>query len=221
MLAPVTGEPAPLAKPRLRGVLHELACALALLAGMALVASAPSARGRLAAALYSASLVVLFGTSALYHRVTWAPGPRAWMRRLDHSAIFVLIAGSYVPFGMLLPPAAGHRLLAVVGCGAALGIVQSLAWVHAPKPLVAVAYVVLGWVVVPFLPALRQVVDAQQIALLAAGGIIYSLGAVVYATRRPDPAPRVFGYHEVFHALTIVAAACHFAAVVQVVRRIF
>ena len=189
------------------------------MAASVLVAATPSARGRLAAALYGGSLVILFGVSALYHRPTWAPRPRAWMRRLDHSAIFVLIAGSYLPFGMSLAPPTEHWLLGIVGCGAALGILQSLAWVHAPKPLVALIYLVLGWVAVPFVPALRIVVDARQVTLLVVGGIAYSLGAVVYATRRPDPFPTVFGYHEVFHALTIVAAVCHFTAIAQLVSR--
>jgi len=206
-------------KPRLRGVLHEVACIASLVAGGVLVANTASARGRLAAALYSASLVTLFGVSALYHRPTWKPAARAWMRRLDHSAIFVLIAGTYLPFGMLLPPAPGHRLLTIVGTSAALGILQSILWVRAPKPLIACIYVSLGWIIVPFLPELRRITDMRQIALLAIGGFIYSLGAVVYAVRKPDPAPAVFGYHEVFHALTIVAAACHLIAVIDAVQR--
>ena len=206
-------------KPRLRGVLHAIASLVALVAGGVLIACTASARGRLAAGLYSASLVTLFGVSAGYHIPTWTPRARAWMRRLDHSAIFVLIAGTYLPFGMLLPPASGHKLLTIVGTSAALGILQSILWVQAPKPLIACIYVALGWIMVPFLPALRLITDGKQLALLCVGGGIYSLGAVVYAARKPDPAPAVFGYHEVFHALTIVAAACHFIAVIDAVLR--
>jgi hemolysin III len=139
------------------------------------------------------------------------------MRRLDHSAIFLLIAGTYTPLCLLLPAGTGLRLLAAVWVGAALGIVQSLLWVHAPKPLVAGIYVALGWAVLPVLPTLGAVLGTPALVLLAGGGAAYTLGAVIYATRRPDPFPKVFGYHEVFHALVIAAAACHFAVVARAV----
>lgn len=196
-------------KPILRGVSHEIAAAVALLAWVALVATAPAARGRVAANVYGASLFALFTVSALYHRKTWAPRARMWMRRLDHSAIFLLIAGTYTPIGLLLGPRGG-TLLTAVWAGAVLGVAQSVLWPRAPKALVAAVYVALGWMVLPMLPALRGALGPGALALLGAGGVLYTLGAVVYASRRPDPFPRVFGYHEVFHAMVIVAAALHF-----------
>jgi hemolysin III len=207
-------------KPLLRGVSHEVAAGVALVAWVALAAFAPSGRATVAANVYGASLVTLFLVSAVYHRPTWPPRARLFMRRLDHAAIFVLIAGTYTPMCLLLAPGLGKALLAVVWGGAALGIVQSVFWVHAPKPLVAAAYVVLGWVVVPVLPTLAATMGTGAIALLATGGGLYTLGAVIYATRRPDPFPRVFGYHEIFHALVIAAAACHFAVVAGAIRRL-
>jgi len=206
-------------KPRWRGVIHQVASGVALVAGALLVAWAPSRRGAVAAAIYSASLTFLFSVSALYHRRTWSPRARPWMRRLDHSAIFVLIAGTYSPFCMRLPPAHERTLLLVVWGGAALGIVQSMVWVRAPKVVIAAIYVALGWCVLPFFHSMRQVISARELWLLAAGGVAYSAGAIVYALRRPDPSPAVFGYHEIFHALTIVASGCHFAAVIEVVGR--
>ncbi|HEX9048963.1 MAG TPA: hemolysin III family protein [Anaeromyxobacter sp.] len=205
------------AKPLLRGVSHEIAAVVAVVAWIALAAFAPSARSRTAANVYGASLFALFFVSALYHRPNWAPRARAWMRRLDHSAIFLLIAGTYTPICLLLPSATGLPLLAIVWGGAALGIVQSILWVHAPKALVAAIYVALGWALLPVLPTVRSVLGPPALVLLFAGGAAYTLGAIVYATRRPDPFPRVFGYHEVFHALVIAAAACHFAVVARAI----
>ncbi len=204
-------------KPLLRGVSHEIAAFAALAAWIALAAAAASPRGRAAANVYGGSLFALFLVSALYHRRNWPPRARAWMRRLDHSAIFLLVAGTYTPLCLLLPPSSGLPLLALVWGGAALGIVQSVLWIHAPKPLVAAIYVALGWAVLPVLPTLRAVLGTPALALLGAGGAAYTLGAVIYAARRPDPFPRVFGYHEVFHALVIGAAACHLAVVARAV----
>jgi hemolysin III len=198
-------------KPLLRGVSHEIAAAVALAGWVALALVAAPGRARLAANVYGASLFTLFAVSALYHRPTWRPRARRVMRRLDHSAIFLLIAGTYTPFCLLLPPATGHLLLAVAWGGAAAGVLQSLLWVGAPRAFSAVVYVLLGWVVVPVLPALRAALGGGAVALLAGGGALYTLGALVYASRRPDPSPRVFGYHEVFHAMVIAAAGCHFA----------
>jgi hemolysin III len=212
--APLAASPA---KPLLRGVSHEIAAFAALAAWIALAVLAPSMRGRAAANVYGASLFTLFLVSAVYHRTNWPPRARAWMRRLDHSAIFLLIAGTYTPVCLLLPPASGRPLLAMVWGGAALGIVQSILWVHAPKPLVAAIYVALGWALLPVLPTVREVLGAPALALLAGGGAAYTVGAIVYAAQRPDPFPRVFGYHEVFHALVIAAAACHFAVVARAI----
>lgn len=209
---------APSTKPLLRGVSHEIAAAVALAGWILLAATASGARAAAAANVYGASLLSLFLVSALYHRPNWPPRARLVMRRIDHSAIFLLIAGTYTPLSLLLPPGTGLPLLAVVWGGATLGLVQSIAWVRAPKPVVAALYVALGWVVVPVLPALRAVLGGWALALLALGGIAYTIGAVVYASRRPDPFPRVFGYHEVFHALVVAAAACHFAVVAAAIR---
>jgi len=206
------------AKPLLRGVLHQIACGIAFVAGVILVATTHSTRGRIAAAIYTGSLTVLFGTSALYHRIHWAPVARARMRRLDHSAIFVLIAGTYTPFGMLLPPTAGKHLLLMAWGGAALGVLRAVFWVGAPKVVVAAFYVALGWAILPFLSDLKLVVDGHQMALLTAGGLTYTVGAVVYAVKKPDPWPTAFGYHELFHALTLVASGCHLVAVVGAAR---
>jgi hemolysin III len=214
----MSSSPAAPEKPLLRGVSHEIAAAVALLGWAAIAALAAPGRAQVAAHVYGASLFTLFLVSALYHRGRWAPRARGVMRRLDHSAIFLLIAGTYTPFCLLLPGGAGSLLLLVVwGCAAA-GILQSIVWARAPKPLVAAVYVLFGWIVVPVLPALRGALGSGAIALLAAGGGTYTVGALVYATRRPDPFPRVFGYHEVFHALVIAAAACHFAVAVAAIR---
>jgi len=200
-------------KPLLRGVSHEIAAFVAALAGFALVRAAPSARAAAGAAVYAATLTTLFAVSALYHRPTWKPRARALLRRFDHSAIFLLIAGTYTPFCLLLGGRAGLLLLAAVWSGAALGVAQAIFWLHAPKPLLAALCVALGWMIVPLLPQLRAAVGTSGVALLFAGGLAYTAGAIVYATRRPDPAPRVFGYHEVFHALVVAAAVCHYAVV--------
>jgi hemolysin III len=201
-------------KPKLRGVSHQYAFFVALAAGAALVVLVRGGEARAAVAVYALSLCAMFGASALYHRIDWPPGPRAWLRRLDHSMIFVLVAGSYTPFAVLvLAPALGWTLLGVVWGGALAGIALSLLWVDAPRWLSAAVYVALGWVAIIGLPQLWDRAGAMAVALLATGGLLYTIGAVVYARRRPDPAPRVFGYHEVFHVLVIAAAAVHFAAI--------
>ena len=197
---------------------HEIAALLALAALVALHRAAPSARARLAAAVYGTSLLALFTVSALYHRRNWAPRARLVWRRLDHSAIFLLIAGTYTPFCLLMGGRIGTVLLAVVWAGAVAGIAQSIAWPAAPKPLAAIAYVALGWVVLPVVPVLHVELGPWSLALLAAGGVTYSLGAAVYVLRRPDPFPRVFGYHEVFHAMVTVAAGLHLAVVAKALR---
>jgi hemolysin III len=204
-------------KPLLRGVSHEIAAGVALAGWIVLALVAAPGRARIAANVYGASLFTLFLVSAVYHRPAWRPRARLLMRRLDHSAIFLLIAGTYTPFCLLLPPQTGRLLLGVVWGGAVAGVLQSILWARAPKALSAGVYVLLGWVVVPVLPSLRATLGAGAVALLAGGGAMYTVGAIVYATRRPDPFPRVFGYHEVFHALVIAAAACHFAVAASAV----
>jgi hemolysin III len=205
-------------KPLLRGVSHEVAAFLAFAAWMGLLTVAPAGRARAAAGVYGATLFALFAVSALYHRPTWGTRARLLMRRLDHSAIFLLVAGTYTPFCLLLGGIMGHALLAGIWAAALLGVLQSIFWVGAPRPLVALFYLALGWAAVPIMPALRDVLGGAAIALLAAGGLAYTLGAVIYAVRRPDPFPAVFGYHEIFHALVIVAAACHYTVAEWAVR---
>lgn len=204
-------------KPKLRGVSHQIAFFVALLATGVLIARAEHGRAAIAAAVYGASLTALFGISALYHRPQWSPAKRQLMRRLDHSAIFLLIAGTYTPlFALLDDPSSTHRPLWIIWLGAAAGIAKSLLWPNAPKPVTALLCVVLGWAVVGDVARLEPVMGATSTGLLVTGGVIYSLGAIVYAKKRPDPIPTVFGYHEVFHALVIVAAIFHFVHVVRV-----
>lgn len=200
-------------KPLLRGVSHQIACGVALIAGAGLVAMVPSGTARWAALTYATCLTALFGISAAYHRPTWQPTARAWMRRLDHAAIFLLIAGTYTPLCFALASHDAFVLLSVVWAGAIAGVLQSMLWVTAPKPLIAVLYVILGWSVLPYLSRVHAAVGLLPLLLLLVGGIFYSAGAVVYARKRPDPVPAIFGYHEVFHALTIAAAIAHFASV--------
>ena len=202
-------------KPRLRGVSHQWAFYFSIIAGLVLVIAAPAGRATLASAIYAVSVAALFGTSALYHRVTWpTPNARRWMRRLDHSMIFLLIAGTYTPFALLvLDGALATVILVVVWAGALGGLVLKLVWIDAPKPLVAVLYVMLGWVAVAAFPDLLDELGVTSTALVAAGGLLYTAGAVVYALGRPNPMPAVFGYHEIFHALVIAAAALQYAVI--------
>ena len=212
---PLMPQPPRLTKPRLRGVWHQWAFFVSLALGAALVAAAPEGRPRLAAAVYALSVAGLFGASALYHRINWSSAAaRRWMRRLDHSMIFVLIAGTYTPFAVLvLDGTLATVILAVVWAGALGGIVLKLVWVDAPKALSAVVYILLGWVAVAAFPDLLSELGVTGASLVALGGLLYTAGAVVYALKRPDPAPTVFGYHEIFHALVIVAAALQYAVI--------
>jgi hemolysin III len=196
-------------------VLHQWAFFVAIAAGVAIVLAAPAGRAKLATAVYALSVVGLFGVSAVYHRVNWvSAAARRWMRRLDHSMIFFLIAGTYTPFALLvLEGTLATAILIAVWGGAVAGVVLNLAWIDAPKWVTAVVYVTLGWVAVVAFPDMFSELGAVAIALVAVGGVLYTSGAVVYALRRPDPAPAVFGYHEIFHLLVIVAAALQYAAV--------
>jgi hemolysin III len=199
----------------MRGVLHQWAFVVSLGLGLALVLVASPGRERLAAAIYAVSVAGLLGTSATYHRVNWTrAGARRWMRRLDHSMIYVLIAGTYTPFGLLvLEGTLATAILIAVWGGAVAGIILQLAWADAPNWLSALVYVVLGWVAVATVPDLLEGLGIVATLMVAGGGILYTVGAVVYALRRPDPAPTVFGYHEVFHALVIVAAGLQYAVI--------
>lgn len=204
----------PRRKPMLRGVIHELAFGLAASAGVLLVAAAPGSAAKLGCALYAGSLAGLLGISALYHRPMWPDRIRIWLRRLDHSAIFVLIAGTYTPLALTLPAPLGRHMLVLAWTGAALGVARAIVWPRAPRWIAAGLALLLGWISIAYLPAVHAVTAAPVTVLLAVGGGLYSLGALAYALRRPDPWPRVFGYHEIFHALVVIAAACHFGAIV-------
>ncbi len=205
------------AKPLLRGVSHQFAFFVALAASVVLVARAPSGVATWATAVFGVSLVALLGTSALYHRVAWSEAARMRMRRLDHSAIFVLIAGGYTPMFALTAAGRGWGALAAIWIGAGVGVLQSVAWPRAPKWVTAILCVGLGWMVTGPVIDRAPLLGATAVALLVACGVVYSLGALVYAAKRPDPRPLVFGYHEVFHALVILASVLLFAHVAVVV----
>lgn len=200
-------------------MLHQFAAASALGAGGVLVSMAPTPRAAAAAALYAFSLVVLFSVSATYHRVDWSPRGRTWMRRMDHASIFILIAGTYTPVALLgVTGAAGDSLLLAIWCGALVGVLQSLFWVGAPKVITAALAVAVGWTLVPYLGDARRALGFTELFLILAGGVAYTTGAIAYALKRPDLRPGVFGYHELFHALTLVGAGLHFAVVLRLVR---
>jgi hemolysin III len=202
-------------KPRLRGVSHEWAFFASLIAGGALVWFADPGKARVAIAIYAFSLSALLGTSALYHRVDWKrPSARMWMRRLDHSMIFLLIAGTVTPFLVLVADGPfADALLIAVWAGALAGIVVELIWVDAPKWATAIVYLAVGWIGALAYPEILSNAGLGAGVLIAFGGVLYTIGAIVYARQRPDPRPEVFGYHEIFHLLVIFAAAAHFAAV--------
>ena len=204
-----------LEKPTLRGVFHQYAFFASVAAGIVLVALAVGARARAAVAIYAISLAAMFGASALYHRIHWrSTTVRTWMRRLDHSMIFLLIAGTYTPFALVVfEGALAQAILIAVWAGAAAGLVLNLLWIDAPKWVTAIVYLVLGWVGVITFPQMLSEGGIAVFVLVAVGGALYSLGAVAYATHRPNPAPGVFGYHEVFHLLVIGAAAAQYVAV--------
>ena len=201
-------------KPRLRGVLHEWGFYIAIPLGIALGLVADTTRGRVAASVFAATVVSMFGASALYHRITWSTAVRPWLRRLDHVGIFGLIAGSYTPFGLLVLHGAWRiSVLAIVWSGALAAIVLKLVWVGAPKWLGALIGLTLGWVGVVVYPQILARTGLLGSLLVLAGGLCYSLGAIVYAIRRPDPRPTIFGYHELFHALVLAAVGFQYAAV--------
>jgi hemolysin III len=210
-----TAEALAAVKPKLRGVSHEWAFFMSLGFGVALIVLAETPRATLAVAIYAVSLSALFGTSALYHRVNWSrPQMRQWMRRLDHSMIFFLIAGTYTPFALLvLEGSLATTILAVVWVGAVAGAIVEMIWIDHPKWASALIYLALGWVAVATFPGLWTEMGPAGTLLVAVGGLLYTAGAVVYAIQRPNPNPAVFGYHEVFHLLVIAAAIAQYAAI--------
>jgi hemolysin III len=201
-------------KPRLRGVSHQYAFFVSIGCGVGLILAASEGRARLAASIYAAAVSALLGTSALYHRVTWRPKARRWMRRLDHSMIFVLIAGTYTPVALLaLKGPLASTILIVLWAGALGGVIFKLAWIDAPKWLFAIVYVLLGLVTAAVFGELPAAIGWLGAIGIAAGGALYVTGAVIYASEKPNPWPKVFGYHEVFHALVLAAAGLHYAVI--------
>jgi len=201
-------------KPLLRGVLHQIAFFVSLGVGALLVIASDGTRRQLAAAAFAGSVSLCFGASALYHRVTWTPRARRWMRRVDHAGVYLLIAGTYTPVGLLALHGAWRiAVLGTVYAGTAIAVLLKFVWVDAPKWVAAVVGIALGWVAVVALPQLAHRLGPVAITLLAAGGIAYTCGAIVYARRRPNPIPHTFGYHELFHALTIVAVSCQYVGI--------
>ncbi len=202
------------ARPRFRGVSHRVAFFLALPLAVALSFEVDTDAGRAAAVAFGTSAAVMFGASALYHGVPWPDHRRRWLRRLDHAGIYLLIAGSYTPVGLLVLQGPWRFVvLGIVWIGAAAAIALKFLWVDAPTWLSAAIGIVLGWVAVAVFPQIFDRVGIAGSVLVLTGGIAYTAGAVVYALRRPDPFPTVFGYHEVFHALVIVAVACQYSAI--------
>jgi hemolysin III len=207
------GSGPPPVRPLLRGVLHQIGFVAACAAG-ALLVTVVDGRRLVAAAVFAGSAAGMLGASALYHRVTWSPRARLLMRRVDHAGIFLLIAGTYTAVGLLALHGTLQRVvLGVVWGGAGVAIAAKLCWVAAPKWLSAVVAVALGWVGIAALPQLLHEAGPVAVALLCAGGLAYTAGALVYARRKPDPVPAVFGYHELFHVLTLVALACQYVAI--------
>ncbi len=202
-----------LVKPKLRGVFHEIGFYVATATGAVMVVTAKAGTAQTAAAIFASCVVICFGASAVYHRPTWRPRARAWLARLDHAGVYLLIAGSYAPFGLIVMSRGwAIPVLAIVWGGALVAILLKLFWVQAPKWLSAAIGLMLGWVgAAAFTQLLR--LAPLAILLVVVSGILYTAGAVIYARRRPDPRPQVFGYHELFHLLTVAAAACQYVVV--------
>jgi hemolysin III len=202
------------AKPRLRGVSHAVAFVVAVPLGLALILEAQTAKGRISAGVFAAAVVAMFGASALYHSPNWPERARRWLRRVDHAGIYGLIAGTYTAFGLLALNGYWRLIVLVSVWAAALAaIVFKFVWIDAPKWLSAVIGIALGWVGVVVAPRLFGEIGVGGMLLMLAGGLLYTLGALVYALRRPDPRPAVFGFHEVFHVLVIAAVALQYSTV--------
>jgi hemolysin III len=205
-------------KPRWRGLSHEIAAFVFPVLGAVLVFVAHTTAARWAAFVYTVGVTAMYATSAVYHRGHWTPSTQRRLRRLDHSMILVGIAATYTPVAVVgLDSRSARILLGVVWPLAAVGIVVQLLWLHAPRWLVAGLYVVIGWTAVAFVPVLWRQLGVLTFALILLGGAVYSLGARVYAARRPDPNPAVFGFHEVFHALVIAAGIIFYVAILRVI----
>ncbi len=204
----------PVPKPLMRGWLHLAMTPIALIAGIALVVLAPTMTGRIGGAVWLLAAVELFGVSAAYHRGNWGPRTEVMLRRLDHANIFVFIAASYTPLAlMLLSPSSTAVLLWIIWPTALLGVFFNLVWIDSPRWLHTALYLLMGWAALGWIGEFWANASLPAFLLIALGGLVYSAGAVVYALKKPDPWPRYFGYHEIFHACTIVAAICHFVAI--------
>lgn len=209
-------------KPSMRGWSHLFAFFGWLVMGAVAIVLAPPGTPTFATAVHAASLAALLGISGLYHTPMWTPKPRLWLKRLDHAAIFLLIAGTYTPICLLaLPPELGEPLLRWIWLGAVVGVVQSMVWPGAPRMLTVVFYLAFSWALVSQWSAVTAALPSQALWLLGVGGVLYSLGALVYGKRWPDPNPKTFGYHEIFHACVVVAAGLHAIAVAGLVHHIF
>jgi hemolysin III len=202
------------ARPLLRGLSHQLAFFIAVPLGVMFALHPATAAGRGAAIAYGATVAFMFGASGAYHRITWSLRWRPLARRVDHAGIYLLIAGSYTPVGLLVLGGAWRlAVLSIVWAGAVLAILVRVCWIDAPKWLASTIAITLGWVGIAVLPQIVSTVGATGCLLLVAGGIAYTIGGIVYATERPDPVPAVFGYHEVFHAFVILAVALQYTAI--------
>jgi hemolysin III len=205
-------------RPRHRGVSHRYAFYAALIAWPILLVVARDPLARACAAIYGAGLATMFGVSATLHRADWSPRTYSWLRRADHAGIFVCIAGTYTPFALLgLGGDDGVRLAVLAWIVNGLGMVRALLWPHAPRAVTAACFVAAGWVAIAYMPELRAATDACTFGLIMIGGVLFTLGAIIYLVKWPDPHPHVFGYHEVFHLVVIVACGWHFAAVARLI----
>lgn len=201
-------------KPKLRGWLHAGAFPFVTLASIVLVIFAPTTQARVASAVFGVTAMLLFGTSALYHRGNWSPKANVLLKRFDHSNIFLIIAGSYTPLTiLLLPHSKATLLLWLVWGGALLGVVFRVFWVGAPRWLYTPAYILLGWAAVIYLPDFARNGGWVVLALIVVGGVLYTVGGVIYAMKRPNPSPRWFGFHEIFHACTVAAFIAHYVGI--------
>jgi hemolysin III len=204
--------PAP--RPKLRGLFHLYAFFVSLVVGALLIGYAPTARTQLAAGIFAAAVAVMFGASALHHRVTWTVRGYRWSRRVDHAGVYLAIAGTYTPFGLIVLKGAWQvAVLGVVWAGALVAILLKFFWVDAPKWLAAVIAITLGWVAVVAFPQLLDGIGWDGMTLVLLGGLLYTMGGLAYALRRPNPLPGVFGYHEVFHLFVVVAVALQYSVV--------
>lgn len=201
-------------KPKLRGWLHAGWTPFAVAAGIVLIAVAPTGLGKIGGAVFLAASLLLFGTSGIYHRFYWGPKAEAVLRRMDHANIFVFIAATYTPLALMLLHGTDRVILLSLVWGAAvLGLLFRLFWLSAPRALYTVLYLAVGWAAVGWMPQFWTNGGPAVVALIAAGGVLYSIGAVVYGTKKPNPSPRWFGFHEIFHACTILAFTCHYIAI--------